>query len=67
MLWDAIAGAQGVSVRMAQSDAYAAVDWVDAVGIAAARDVAAELAAMDIDVAFRYPDDGAVHTPGSRY
>lgn len=33
---------------------------------AVARDVAAELAALGIDVAFRYPDDGAVRTPGSR-
>ena len=38
MLWDAVADAMGVSVRMAQSDAYAALDWVDAVGIAAARE-----------------------------
>lgn len=34
---------------------------------AVARDVAAELAALGIDVAFRYPDDGAARTPGSRY
>ena len=34
----AVADALGVSVRMAQSDAYAAIDWVDAVGIAAARE-----------------------------
>lgn len=31
------------------------------------RDVAAELTAKGMDVAFRYPDDGAVRTPGSRY
>lgn len=34
---------------------------------AVARDVAAELTAKGMDVAFRYPDDGAVRTPGSRY
>ena len=34
---------------------------------AVARDVAAELSAKGMDVAFRYPDDGAVRTPGSCY
>ena len=34
---------------------------------AVARDVAAELTAKGMGVAFRYPDDGAVRTPGSRY
>lgn len=34
---------------------------------AVARDVAAELTARGINVAFRYPDDGAISIPGSRY
>lgn len=34
---------------------------------AVARDVAAELTGRGLDVCFRYPDDGAVRTPGSRY
>ena len=38
MLWDAIAAQMGTSPRTAQEDAGAALDWVDAVGIAAARE-----------------------------
>lgn len=38
MKWDAIAADLCVSPRMVQSDAYAALDWVDAVGVAAARE-----------------------------
>ena len=37
MLWDAIAAQLGVTRQQAQRDAYSAMDWVDAVGIAAAR------------------------------
>lgn len=34
---------------------------------AVARDIAAECSHYGLSVCFRYPDDGAVHTPGSRY
>ena len=34
---------------------------------AMARDVAAEVGRHGIDVCFRYPDDGAISTPGSNY
>ena len=37
MLWDAIAAQLGVTRQQAQRDTYSAMDWVDAVGIAAAR------------------------------
>ena len=38
MLWDAIAAQLGITRQQAQRDAFAAMDWVDAVGIAAARE-----------------------------
>ena len=34
---------------------------------AMSRDVAAELERCGITVSFRYPDDGAIRTPGSNY
>lgn len=38
MAWTPCAAALGISERMAQADVNAALDWVDAVGIAAARE-----------------------------
>lgn len=51
----------------AQYDASGRDDGPFGFANAVARDVAAELAREGVDVAFAYPDDGAVSTPGSRY